>query len=232
MSEVPISLAAELRQVLGLVRAGETGTFHGEGTEALAEVFPSVVTVELSEELHAATRARLGANARISFALGDSRDVLPGLVDPSKPTFWFLDGHWSDGPTAGRDDQCPVMAEIDALGAGHPDDCIVVDDARLFLAAPPPPYDPRHWPTIVEVIDGLRRIHPDHHVTVLDDQVIAVPLRAKTVVDRHGQRWARWAPTRRLVRQALGRHLAPWSPSRRVLRTARRRLTRASTARV
>jgi hypothetical protein len=228
MSEVPIGLASELRAVLGLTRACETGTFQGEGAEALAGVFPSVVTVELSEELHVGAKARLAANSRISFALGDSRDVLPGLADPSVPTLWFLDGHWSDGPTAGSDAQCPVMAEIEAVGGGHPDDCIVIDDARLFLAAPPPPYDPGQWPTIVEVIDALRRVRPGHHVTVLEDQVIAVPQRARAVVDRHGQRWARWSPTRRLVRRALGPHLAPWSASRRMLRSARRLARRVS----
>ena len=127
-----MGLARELRALLGLSRACETGTFHGEGAEALSRVFPSVVTVELSEELHTRAKARLRAKPNISFVLGDSRHVLPRLVDPSVPTFWFLDGHWSDGPTAGGDAQCPVMAEIRALASGHPNDCIVIDDARLF----------------------------------------------------------------------------------------------------
>ena len=224
MSEVPVGLASELRALLGLSRACETGTFQGEGAEALARVFPSVVTVELSEKLHARAKARLRTRSNISFVLGDAREVLPRLVDPSVPTFWFLDGHWCDGPTAGGAAQCPVMTEVAALAAGHPDDCIVIDDARLFLAAPPPPYDPRHWPTIVEVIDGLRTARPGHHVTVLNDQVIAVPERARPAVDRHGQAWARWSPARRMVRRVLGPPLAPWSTSRRVLRTARRRV--------
>ena len=224
MSEVPIRLATELRALLGLSRACETGTFQGEGAEALARVFPSVATVELSEELHAQAKGRLGANPNISFFLGDSREVLPRLVDPSVPTFWFLDGHWCDGPTAGGDAQCPVMAEINALGGGHTSDCIVIDDAHLFLAAPPPPYDAQQWPTIVEVIDGLRAARPGHHITVLDGQVIAVPPEAKSAVDRHGQRWARWSRTRRLLRRALGDRLAPWSRPRRMLRTARRRV--------
>ena len=224
MGEVPITLARELHSSLGLSRACETGTFLGEGAEALARVFPSVVTVELSEDLHLQAKRRLHANPRISFVLGDSRQVLPGVADASVPTFWFLDGHWCDGPTAGYDTQCPVLAELAAVGNGHPSDCVVIDDARLFLAAPPPPYNPDQWPTIVEVFDGLRAAHPGHHVTVLDDQIIAVPAEAKPIVDRYGQRWARRSPARRLVRLALGPALTPWSTRRRVLREARRRI--------
>ncbi len=103
-------------------------------------------------------------------------------------SLYFLDGHWSGGGTEGVGDECPVLAELQAIGAGHPDDCFVVDDARLFTSAPPPPHDPAQWPTVAELFDAIRALRPEHVVTVLDDQVIAVPPRGKPALDAHGLR--------------------------------------------
>jgi hypothetical protein len=118
---------------------------------------------------------------------GDSRTILPTLVDPAVPTLYFLDGHWSGGPTAGEEAECPVIEELEAIAGGHPDDCVFVDDARLFTAAPPPPHDPADWPDLVEVLDLLRQIRPGHHVTVLHDLIIGVPARSREPVDEFGR---------------------------------------------
>lgn len=230
MGAAPITVAAELRAALGLSRVIETGTFQGEGAREFSKIYPSVVTIELNEEIYRDTKSKLGQIANINFVMGDSGSVLPEWVDPSVPTFYFLDGHWSGGPTGGVVGQCPVMAELAALGKGHADDCIVIDDARQFLSAPPPPYNPDDWPTIVQVIDAMRDIHPDHHITILDDQVFAVPRQARAVIDRLGQRVNR-SVGRTVARWALGDRLAPWSLTRVRLRrwakTAQRRLDRA-----
>jgi hypothetical protein len=187
MGGVPRGLAVELRDALGLVRAVETGTYRGGTTRELAEMFPAVVTIELSPELHREAVASFEGIPQITALHGDSGTLLPGLADPSVPTLWFLDGHWSGGSTAGQDSECPVLAEIAALATGHVDDCVLIDDARLFAAPPPPPHDPQQWPTLIEVFDALRGSHVQHHVTVLADLVIAVPASAKPIVDRFGQ---------------------------------------------
>jgi hypothetical protein len=184
---VPIELAAELRPLLGLERAVETGTYQGGGARALAQVFPSVVTIELSEKLHRAAVESLADVAAIEPRQGDSREVIPALVDPAVPTLYWLDGHWSGGPTAGVEDECPVLGEIAAIGPGSPRDCVMIDDARLFVASPPPPHDPAHWPTLIEVFDALRAIRPDGHVTVVGDVVIAVPREVKPQVDAYAR---------------------------------------------
>jgi hypothetical protein len=114
--------------------------------------------------------------------------VLRAETRTDVPSLYFLDGHWSGGSTEGVGDECPVLGELQAIGAGHPDDCFVVDDARLFTSAPPPPHDPAQWPTVAELFDALRVLRPQHVVTVLDDQVIAVPPRAKPALDAHGLR--------------------------------------------
>jgi hypothetical protein len=207
MGGVPGDLAVQLRDEIGLVRAVETGTYRGGTTRELAQMFPSVVTIELSPELHRDAVAEFEGIPAIRALQGDSALLLPDVADPAKPTLWFLDGHWSGGPTAGKDAECPVLDEIAALAAGHDGDCVLIDDARLFAAPPPPPHDPAQWPSLVEVFDALRAAHQEHHVTMLADLVIAVPSSAKPVVDRFGQSLAlideRPPPSRR-VRSLLG----------------------------
>ena len=188
MGGVPLDLAGRLRDRLGLTRAVETGTYTGLGARRLATAFDAVTTVELSEELHAKARDSLADDRRITARQGHSAQILPELVGAcDTPTLWFLDGHWSGGPTAGEQDECPVMGELEALRGGHPDDVIFIDDARLFAAPPSPPHDPAQWPTLVELFDRIRELRPGSHVTILADVVIAVPARAKDLVDAFGQ---------------------------------------------
>jgi hypothetical protein len=187
VGNVPIELAAELRARLGLERAVETGTYRGGGARLLAGVFPVVTTIELSDELHRQAREDLAELPAIEVVKGDSRTIIPRLLEDAVPTLFWLDGHWSGGPTAGRDDECPVLEEIAAIGRGTERDCVLVDDARLFVASPPPPHDPSQWPTLLDVFDALRAIRPSAHVTVVKDAIIAVPEEAKPEVDRYAR---------------------------------------------
>jgi hypothetical protein len=188
MGSVDLQLAADLKAAVGIRRAVETGTFRGQTARALAGVFDSVVTIELSAELHRSAQESLRDTPAVTALQGHSVPVLAEVADPATPTLFFLDGHWSGGPTAGADDECPVLEELAAIGTGNPDDCILIDDARLFTSSPPPPHKPEAWPTLLEVIDALRTYHPDHHITLLHDQVVAVPARARLVVDAYGLR--------------------------------------------
>jgi len=224
VGSIPVRLVAELQEALQLARAIETGTFEGDGTRELAQVFPQVVSIELAEENFSRASRRLRPYRNVDLVLGDSGQSLGPLLRPDVPTLYFLDGHWSEGP-AGADSQCPVIHELAALRGGHPDDCVIIDDAQFFLAAPPPPYNPAQWPRLVEVLDALRAQYPSHHVTLLDDQIIAVPAAAAPIVDAAGLRAAQrgvQSKLGRLRRQLLGDHLGPLSPTRRVLRHMRR----------
>jgi hypothetical protein len=188
MSTIDLRLATELRDELSLKRAIETGTYRGQTARALAPVFASVLTIELSPSLHERAARALGDVPNVEAIQGDSREVLAGIARAEMPTLYFLDGHWSGGVTDGAGDECPLLGELAAIGAGHPQDCLVIDDARLFTSAPPPPHDPAQWPTITEVFDAIRSERPGHAVTLIGDQVLAVPQRAKPVIDRYGAR--------------------------------------------
>jgi hypothetical protein len=210
---VDLTLARRLQTELRLERAVETGTYLGGTTRALAGLFPSVVTIERSEELHREATLRLQDLANVQALQGHSVDRLPEVVDVDAPTLYFLDGHWSDGVTAGADDECPVLRELRAIGAGHPGDCLVIDDARLFMAAPPPPHDPTAWPTLLEVLDAVRTDRPNHHVTILEDQILAVPQEGRGIVDAHGQslllreQQSGWREQAQAFREMLGERL-------------------------
>jgi len=179
---LPLKLSEELRDRLALKRAIETGTYRGRGTRLLASVFPKVVTIEVAPVLAAAAKASLKDVPGVEAREGSSRDVLPSLIQSAMPTLYWLDGHWSGGPTGGEDDECPVLAEIEAISAGHPDDCILIDDARLFLAPPPPPHRPEQWPTFAEIKQAIALSRPDHVVLAAHDILVAVPTTAHDLV--------------------------------------------------
>ena len=188
MGSVDTDFASDLRDRLGLRRAVETGTFRGGTTRSLAALFDSVATIEINEDLHRRAEITLADLPNVSALHGNSVERIGELTDSTQPTLFFLDGHWSGTSTGGEEDQCPVLKEIEAMGSGHPDDCIVIDDARLFTSAPPPPHRVEQWPTLIEVFDAIRARHPEHLVTVLGDQVIGVPARGRPAVDAYGLR--------------------------------------------
>jgi hypothetical protein len=199
---IDLSLAADLRDRLELRRAVETGTFRGATARSLASLFESVVTIELSTALHERATAALRDLPQVQTVCGHSVEALRATTNAATPTLYFLDSHWSGGATEGAQDECPVLAEIAAIGVGHPQDCLIVDDARLFTSAPPPPHDPAQWPAIVDVLDAIRSQRPEHLVTLLADQVIAVPPQAKATIDAYGARVS--DPHRAGVRDTFG----------------------------
>lgn len=206
MPSLKPALIGAVQGSLRLGRAVETGTYRGAGATLLAMSFPEVVTIELSDVLAREAAEALAREPRIRVLQGHSVERLAELTSGA-PTLWFLDGHWSGDATAGSDDECPILAELTVIAGGHPDDVVVVDDARLFAAPPPPPHDAAQWPTLIQVIDQLRSLWPVHHITLLDDQLIAVPQRAKASLDAYGQSLAPIAVVglAQRARGALGR---------------------------
>jgi hypothetical protein len=186
---LPQQLATDLRSRLSLSRAIETGTYRGRGTRLLASVFPEVITIEVAPQLAQAARGALADLPGVAVREGSSRDVLPETIDGTKPTLYWLDGHWSGGVTGGAEDECPVLAEIAAIAAGHPDDCILIDDARLFLAPPSPPHRAEQWPSYREIEDAVHATRPDNLVLVAHDIIVSVPASAtnEAVAFAHGK---------------------------------------------
>jgi hypothetical protein len=148
---------------LGVI-AFETGTFLGKGSRFLAENFPRVVTIELSEELHREAKASLAGQPHIECLQGNSAEVLARIL-PSygkeQTAFFFLDAHWSGDQTVDwknsrwkgfrRDtahlgsgskpsgpEQCPLLAELAAIAEYWQGSAhILIDDTRNIPAEGP-----------------------------------------------------------------------------------------------
>lgn len=154
----------------------ETGTFHGGTTRWAAEHFPAVHTIERAEILYAQYQKKLNAMPGVTTHLGDSRDCLPAIVreiSDRKAVYW-LDGHWSRGETAGADDECPLLDELSCL-VNRPEDTILIDDARLFLCAPPAPSCPAQWPTLTDILDVFKDAEARRFVQIVDDVIFMIP---------------------------------------------------------
>jgi hypothetical protein len=108
---------------------------------------------------------------------GDSPKVLREIVPTlSGSALFWLDAHFYDVPdAAGRDDhQCPVLDEIAAIDSLSPHkNFLMIDDARMFMSVPPPPY--RGWPTIADVTSTLSLARPNDRLLILDDIVLRCP---------------------------------------------------------
>jgi hypothetical protein len=185
MGSLPTQLAADLRDRLALKRAIETGTYTGGTSQLLSGMFDQVITIERSDEYYNNARERLSQFSNVQQILGHSGEKLATVAPDPGPTLYWLDAHWSGGTTAGSDDPVPLMRELEAIGAGDPRDCILIDDARDFATSP----DPR-WPSLVEILDKIREYRPQDHVTVIHDLIISVPKEAKDVVDEFGREHA------------------------------------------
>lgn len=112
----------------------ETGTFMGDMVEAMKHDFEKIYSIELSEDLYRKAQERFQHDPQIELIQGDSGQELESLVQRiDQPSLFWLDGHYSAGPTARGDQDTPIISELshilDAPVAGH---VVLIDDARCF----------------------------------------------------------------------------------------------------
>ncbi len=154
----------------GLRTLVETGTFLGDMVERMRGTFAQVHSIELSETLHRRAQARFAGVSNVHLHQGDSAAVLPALLSTQHaPCLFWLDAHYSGGPTARAAIDTPIMAEL-TLIFSHPvrTHVILVDDARLFVGAD-------GYPTIGELRDFVGRTRPDYELSVQEDIIRLVP---------------------------------------------------------
>ena len=128
----------------------ETGTYRGDTTAALARVARRVVSLEPAADLFAAAQARFRTVPNVELLNAASEEAFPRLLPQLADAvcFW-LDGHFSGGPTFKGPSDTPILAELAAIGENlHRWEAAVVliDDLRLFTGGvhvygPYPPLD-------------------------------------------------------------------------------------------
>lgn len=179
---VPQDITLRLASLSGTKVFVESGTFHGGTAKWAAKHFPEVHTIEKDEQLFRAHHDELTELEGVASYLGDSRKKLPEILDKiggQSAVFW-LDGHWSGKGTAGECDECPLFGELQCLSERR-SDIILIDDARFFLSAPPPPHNPQQWPTLLDILYVFSMGSAARFVQVIDDVIFIVPKRGPGV---------------------------------------------------
>ena len=158
----------------------ETGTYYGNTTMWASKHFEKVHTIEFSEQIYQVTSKKYAHVDNINFHFGDTRillaEILKGLENSSKVILW-LDAHWSSGETYGENDNCPLIKELEIIIQSKRNACILIDDARLFLAPPPLPNNYHQYPGIQDIV---KLYGDDTFITVYEDVIIIIPSSLKS----------------------------------------------------
>lgn len=153
----------------------ETGTYKGGTSFWAAAHFKNVYTIEIDPVISKTTASQPNCPTNISFFIGNSKEVLPSIVNSLKgrSIFW-LDGHWCNVSTYGKEEECPLLDELKAIS--HLQDAVIlIDDARAFLGPMPPPHDSKLWPRIDQIILQSKQLFPSHLITICDDVIYCLP---------------------------------------------------------
>lgn len=119
----------------------ETGTYRGETTAFLAEKAPRVVSLEPELALFLDASKRLSSSKNIKILNKTNGEGLLEALDviqSSKICFW-LDGHYSGGPSFAGVSDTPILQEISLIADKLRDGSITevsvfIDDVRLFAS--------------------------------------------------------------------------------------------------
>lgn len=183
-------LVDALKSVLPLNVLIETGTFKGDTVFVLESYFDKVVSIELSEALWADAAQRFADYSHVRILQGNSEDKLRELrkeLQDQEVLYW-LDAHWCvGGSTAGELSQCPLLAELQAIGQLNDQSVVLIDDARLFLAPPLVPHEISQWPGFHQVVTQLLSMSPKHELMVVNDVIAFYPSSAKPTMTVYAQ---------------------------------------------
>jgi hypothetical protein len=185
-------LVQALKQKLPLQLFFETGTYKGDTAAFVADKFADVFTVERSALLYLKASKRLKEFPNVTALLGNSPDLIAEmrLELASQSVVYWLDAHWCGGETSGATEECPLLAELAAIGDLNENSVILVDDARYFISPPPHPHDAAHWPDLDSIMLALHSIAKNTHRTwVINDVLIFAPKAIAENVIKYGQHY-------------------------------------------
>ncbi len=175
---IPKQIARDLKLKYGMELFIETGTMHGHTAAWAARHFKKIITMDIYPDyINDAKTNSCAQFNNIEFHVGFSSILLQDKIMPlvkEQALFW-LDAHWGgDLHYPAPAIECPLMNELRVIKSfgdsfGH---VILIDDARLFIKAPPPPMNADVWPSYKEIEDLLS---PTMTLNIADDIIICEP---------------------------------------------------------
>ena len=166
----------EFSERYGITVLIETGTCYGEMVEAMKNYFHQIYSIELSDELYQLAKRRFSCDSRITIIHGDSGIELGKLIGQlNRPALFWLDGHYSAGPTARGIKDTPIYEELTHIFS-HPHEghVIIIDDARCFGTDPA-------YPTINELKEFTKAHSPNVTIEIECDSIRIVPFSGSSL---------------------------------------------------
>lgn len=181
----PEELVIKLREFFKVDCFVETGTYMGGTAIWASQRFAKVVTIENSPEIYKSTSERLSHIKNIEFLFGHTSVRLDEIVAKLQaPAIFWLDAHWSGGLTYGKTDECPILTELEITNRSDFPHCILIDDARLFTAPPPPPHNTKYWPDITALLAAINS-KQGRYTVIVEDIILSVPESARHLVEEY-----------------------------------------------
>lgn len=172
-------LVTNLRDTFNIKVCVETGSYRGESTSFAAENFEQVITLDIREDYQAQCKERCAKYDNVVYHIGDSRTVLPEIVESlTAPALFWLDAHSVTG-MFGPEDDCPILEELDTINRSRFKHFILIDDLHCFI--PPLPHDATKWPEAWEIYQ--KAAEGGYFVRTAHDIAVLVPMRARPIVD-------------------------------------------------
>ena len=156
----------------------ETGTFQGETVDNIRHYFNQIFSVELSKHYYDLALSKFNNDSGITLLNADSASALTTIMPTiqNRPVVFWLDAHWCvANDTAGESSQCPLLKELHAIKHLNNQSMIIIDDARLFLAAPQKPHEISNWPTLDAIVRSLFNLSTHHKISVVNDCILFFP---------------------------------------------------------
>jgi hypothetical protein len=149
---IPQDLAIKLRDTFGLRYFIETGTYKGGTAKWALQNFKKVWTIEGWPEYWEKAHASFGYLENINCLFGDSRDLLPKVLEEvgDEPALLWLDAHWLGNSvvSAGTPGECALKEELEAIKKSGVQHFVLIDDAHCFQGELPREADRSQWPPL------------------------------------------------------------------------------------
>jgi hypothetical protein len=154
----------------------ETGLYDANtlislNTKGVSEYFTKIYSVEIVESFikDCISNNSFLKEPKYNLINGDSAVEIKKIVEDNadKKFLIWLDGHYSAGFTGKSSlyGECPVLQELELLKKLKISPTIIIDDASFFQNSPPPPHDPKDWPSTNTICEKLKEINPSYNIT-------------------------------------------------------------------